>query len=95
MTRWTSSKLYTTLVHCLPLYTDNPFAQTPKLNVGKLCTAIGMSHEGLYKWLRKGRLKADNATMLLTLANREDNAAVLRQLGRDAPKIEDFVPLVF
>lgn len=95
MTRWTTSTLYTTLVSFLPLYTDNPFTQTPKLNVGKLCAAIGMSHEGLYKWLRKGRLKADNAKMLLELANREDNAEVLRQLGRETPKIEDFLTLLF
>jgi hypothetical protein len=94
--RWEKSDpLYRALVDYLPTFVDNPFTAEPTLNVPKLCVAIGKSHEGVYKWLSAGKIIPANALLIVDLAKSDDNLAALKQLGREAPKIEDFVPLFY
>jgi len=90
--RWTHYPLYLSLVKCLPLYVDNPFSPLPVLNVKKLHTEMNKSHEGVYKWLRAGKVSPRNAQAIVELANRQDNVDALTRLDRSPPRLEDFVP---
>jgi len=92
---FTTGQLYKTLVQVLPTYVQDPFAETPTLNVQRLREAMGKSHEAVYKWLRSSRLTPPNATQLVELANRDDNLKALSSLGRKPPTIQDFMPFVF
>jgi len=91
----TESPLYKKLVQVLPIFVKNPFSDNPRLNVAALYGETGMSNEGTYKWFRNHRLTPQNATMLLSIATREKNLAILKTLGRKAPTLEDFAPFVF
>lgn len=91
----TDGPLYKTLVKFLPTMVQDPFSDEPKLNIRRLHSAVGMSHEGVYKWLRSSRLTPENVDCLLDLAKREVNVQALRTLGRTIPTIQDFVPFVF
>jgi|GEM_PF-2228319 len=92
---FTTGPLYKTLVQVLPIFVLNPFSDTPVLSVPKLRKATGMSHEGVYRWLRKSRLSGEKAGLLLKLANSEENVKVLDALGRTPPSIRDFDPFVY
>lgn len=89
MSDWKSFPLYGRLVECLPAYVT----ETRDLNVKKLHQALQMSHEGVYKWLRSGRLKPENAEAIVELATSDQaNRAALKAAGRKPPKFEDFTP---
>lgn len=95
MTNWAAGPLHAALVAALPIFVKEPFSTAPRLNIPELKKAVGKSHETVYKWLRTNRLNPRNAQRLVDLANTRDNVAVLRQLGRSAPRIEDFSRFVF
>jgi hypothetical protein len=58
------ARLYHVLYAALPDYrTPNRF-----LDVRKLATEIGVSHEGFYKWLRADRLPARRVKSLVELS---------------------------
>lgn len=92
---WTNGPLYKHLVQVLPTFAKDPFATSPKLDVQKLNQAVGKSHEAVYKWLRAGKLTPANVKTLVELANRADNVAALKALGRNPPTREDFTTFVF
>ena len=82
--------LYDALTYFLPAYVDNPFSKQPKLCVREIHLEIGMSYEGVYKWLRCGKLSKNGASRLIDLGNRENNISALTTLGRNPPEINDF-----
>lgn len=94
-TEWKNLPLYAHLMACLPAFVTE--TKTPgcpparELNVKLLHQALNMSHEGVYKWLRAGRLKPENAEAIVDLAGRHDgNVALLAAAGLAPPKFEDF-----
>lgn len=92
---FTVGPLYKKLVEVLPIYVKDPFSAAPKLDVEKLREAASKSHEAVYKWLRKGKITPENATLLVELSNRPENVAILQTLGRTPPTITDFHDFVF
>lgn len=92
---FTAGPLYKKLVQVLPIFVQDPFSEAPSLNVQKLREATAKSHEAVYKWLRSSRLTPENATLIVNLANRTDNVAILAKLDREPPTINDFHPFVF
>lgn len=90
-----ASPLYKKLAQVLPIFVKNPFDDAPELDVRKLQEATGKSHEAVYKWLRKSKLHPDNATLIVDLANRDDNVSILKKLDRTPPSIADFHEFVF
>ena len=64
------------------------------LNILLLRKALGMSHEGVYKFLRKGRLSSAAAKALVTIGNSPENKKALSKLRLTTPKIEDFYPFL-
>jgi hypothetical protein len=87
--------LYRTLVRFFPAFVDRPFADDARLNVSALAEAIGVSSEGIYKWLRADRVTPKNAKTLIAAASAEPNLAALRALGRDVPTSKDFHDVLF
>jgi hypothetical protein len=92
---WANGDLHSVLVNMLPAYVDNPFSDSPRIKVYGLAQAAEKSHEGVYKWLRRGRLTPANAKLIIDIAHGKENAAVLRQLGRRPPKIEELTRFCF
>lgn len=85
---WTSSALYRTLSATFPGVRTR---QQKVLDVEALAGKLGMSREGLYKWLREGRiLSPRGASKVVELANTPDNLAALKKAGRKPPTKEDF-----
>jgi len=83
--------LHKKLVVVLPIFAQDPFSDAPKLDVEKLYTALQMSHETVYKWLRKSRLTYENVKAIHALCHSKENLAVLKKLGRTPPEIADFL----
>jgi len=86
---WAHGPLYTFLMDTFPTYRT-----VYELFDVKRFTAepeIGKSYEAIYKWLRRGKLTIDNARAIISLASRDDNAAVLAAAGRQVPEISDLV----
>lgn len=94
-TKWADGPLHAALVKVLPTFVKEPFAPSPRINIPKLKVAVGKSHEAVYQWLRANRVTPRNAKKLVELANTDENVAVLAQLGRRPPVIEDFQRFVF
>ena len=92
---FTTGPLYRKLVHVLPIYAQDPFSDSPTLNVQKLREAAGKSHEAVYKWLRSSRLTPENADLLVRLANSPENQAILTRLDREFPTRKDFETFVY
>ena len=55
------------------------------------------SHEAVYKWLRKGELKPENAQALMALANKPENIAARVAAGQVEYELtlQDFTEFVF
>lgn len=92
---FTDGPLYKTLIQFFPLYVKEPFGPDPKLNVLRLQEATDKSHEAVYKWLRKSKLRPENVDLLVEIGNRPENLAVLQTFGRTPPTRETFLPFVF
>lgn len=60
------------------------------IDVPRLCSALGKSHERVYQMLRKGQISAPNAVALHKLATSADNIAALAELGKSAPELDEF-----
>lgn len=86
------TELYRTLLHTFPLFRTQ---QQKVLDVESLANAIGMTEEGMYKWLRARRiLSTRGVERLFELAHREDNIAALQQRGRTPPTKQDLARLM-
>lgn len=86
---WARGPLYRLLMDTFPAYRTTydvfdvrAFGAEPE---------IARSHEALYKWLRSGKLTIENARSIVTLANRDDNAARLAAAGRTPPVLTDLL----
>lgn len=86
---FTDGPLHAALVEALPIFVKEPFSGSPRLNIRELKKAVGKSHETVYNWLRTNRLPGRNARKIVELASGDRNVAILRQMGRTPPKIED------
>jgi transcriptional regulator with XRE-family HTH domain len=81
------TELYRALTQTFP---DFRTRQQKVLDVESLAKAIGMTEEGLYKWLRAGRiLSAKGVEKLCQLANTPENVAALDRRGRTPPSKQD------
>lgn len=87
---WDSAPLNQFLKRIFP----NHITPYQRLDVQRLRTELDppMSHEAVYKWLRKGKLSPENAMSLLRLANDPVN---LGARGDDALTIRDFDQFVY
>jgi hypothetical protein len=86
--------LYTFLSDVFPTYRTI----LGKFDVLRMAQELHLSHEAVYKWLRKreGRcLTPQNADRILELALQEANADVLRKTGVPRPTIRDFDIFVY
>lgn len=88
---WPGSPLYNFLVQNFP----NHLTDRGALNVKKLHTDIGCSHERVYQWLRTSRMTPGNARAVFNLANSQENLAALAAAGRNPPEIRDFDRFVY
>lgn len=89
---WTQGDLYKFLMATFPDYRSE---HQQVLDIPRLSTELGISEEGLYKPLRKGKLTANRARAFVSLANQPANIAALSNAGRSAPTVEDFAKFVF
>jgi len=87
---WTAGPLYALMLSIFPEHRT----KTGVLDVQRLRGETGKSHEAIYKWLRQGKMTADNARNVVTLANSKGNVAALAAAGRKPPKLEDFLPFM-
>jgi hypothetical protein len=92
---WANSPLYKALVEALPAFVKDPFSASPRLDVKKLYTSMNMSNEGMYRWLRQGRVTHKGAQKLFALAHEPLNTDALAKLGREAPDSDYFARLCF
>ena len=87
---WTAGPLYNLLCDSFPTYRTKLNA----LDIQRLRTGLGKSHEAVYQWLRKGKLSPTNARKLIGLAAAPENATALKKAGREPPTLEDFLPFM-
>lgn len=84
---WTGSPLYRELSAAFPEYRTR---QQNVLDVERIAVGIGMTEEGVYKWLRQGRILSPRGVQkLVELANQPENLAALERRGRTAPTKQD------
>jgi hypothetical protein len=84
---WTTSPLYRELSAAFPEFRTR---QQNVLDVERIAAGIGMTEEGVYKWLRQGRILSPKGVQrLVELANQPENLAALERRGRAAPTKDD------
>ena len=92
--QWADGPLYTFLTDIFPTYRTI----LGKFDVVRLASEMGLSHEAVYKWLRKreGRcLTPQNAQKILELALEDENVDALLDAGAPRPTIRDFDIFVY
>lgn len=60
------------------------------LDVARLAGEVGLTREGIYKWLRSGKVTPTNARTLHRLCNAPANVEALDELGFSPPALERF-----
>lgn len=84
---WMETELYKALSLTFPEYRTR---QQKVLDIEALAKAIGMTEEGVYKWLRAGRiLSAKGVERLFDLAHGPANLAALQTRDRTPPTKQD------
>jgi hypothetical protein len=84
--------LYRTLSQTFPQFRTQ---QQRVLDVEGLAKAIGMTEEGLYKWLRAGRiLSRRGVERIHELAHSPDNVERLQECGRTPPTKQELASLM-
>lgn len=71
-----TSPLYTLLQINFPQFQ----ARGNSINVPKFATAIGYSHEGVYKWLRSGKMSRRGAELVVALSQKGENPLTMDDL---------------
>lgn len=92
--QWADGPLYTFLSDIFPTYRT----VLGKFDVLRLAGDMGLSHEAVYKWLRKreGRcLTPQNAERILELALHDSNVDALIAAVQPRPTIRDFDVFVY
>lgn len=92
--QWADGPLYVFLSDIFPTYRT----VLGKFDVLRLAQALGLSHEAIYKWLRKreGRcLTPQNAERILELALDDANVDALLDTSKPRPTIRDFDVFVY
>lgn len=82
--------LYELLLRKLPVCREGDGT----LNIKRLHEGVGMSHEGVYKWLRANRISPGGVEKVIELGKRDDNVALLPRREK-APERSDFVAFLF
>lgn len=88
---WAKGPLYLFLMETFPEHKT----AMGVLDIQRLKVDLGKSHEAIYKWIRAGKLKPENANAIVALAGAEPNVTALAAVGRTPPKIEELVRFVF
>ena len=83
--------LYGVLLRKLPLYKR----EDGNLDVRRLRIDLKMSHEGVYKWLRSGRLSPAAVGKLVDLSNSPANLEKLAENSEAPATRDDFVDFIF
>jgi hypothetical protein len=84
---WADTDLYRMMVQTFPTLRTK---KQKVLDIELLADKIGMTKEGLYKWLRAGRiLSKRGAEQLFQFANSDGNREALAELGRTPPTKQD------
>lgn len=81
--------LYALLLRKLPVCRDTDGT----LNIKRLHEGVGMSHEGVYKWLRANRISPGGVDKVIERGQRPDNLALLRR--EKPPQRSDFADFLF
>ena len=89
--QWVESPLYLFLNDIFPTYRT----VLGKFDVLRLAKELGLSHEAVYKWFRKGTLSPQNANAILDLALTDENVLLLVEKGTTRPEIRDFDEFVY
>ena len=92
--QWADGPLYTFLSDIFPSYRT----VLGKFDVLRLSKELNLSHEAVYKWLRKreGRcLTPQNAQRILELALQDENVDALIKADTPRPIIRDFDVFVY
>jgi hypothetical protein len=85
---WTGTELYKTLCHIFPTLRTR---KQNVLDVKALAHEIGMTEEGVRKWLRAGSIpKRSGVERLVNLANSEPYSSHLAERGIAPPTKQDF-----
>jgi hypothetical protein len=83
---WIGNALHRELTAVFPALRTR---QQNVLDVEKLADGIGMTEEGLYKWLRAGRILSNKGVeKIVSFANRPENLEALAKHGRQPPTKE-------
>lgn len=86
---WAGTELYKTLSDTFPTLRTK---QQNVLDVESLADKIGMTKEGVYKWLRAGSILSKKGLgKIVELANEPENAAALKKAGRTPPTKQDLL----
>ncbi len=74
------------------LYEIFPTFRSPRgfLDVPRIAREVGLTSEGIYKWLRKGTITPMNARCLHRICNMPENAEALENLGKEPPALNRF-----
>ena len=81
--------LYDLLLERLPLYCGKN-----GLQIYRMAPAMDMTTEGIYRWLRSGKLTVNGAIRFAQISNDPANRKMLKK-GVDPARTEDFLPFVF
>jgi hypothetical protein len=85
---WAGTELYRTLSDTFPSLRTK---KQNVLDIELLADKIGMTKEGVYKWLRAGSiLSKKGLERIIELANQPEYAAALTEAGRTPPTKQDF-----
>lgn len=85
---WTGTELYRTLCETFPTLRTK---QQNVLDVELLADRVGMTKEGLYKWLRAGSILSKKGLgKIVELANQPEFVEALTKAGRTPPTKQDF-----
>lgn len=89
--QWADSPLYIFLSDIFPTYRT----VLGKFDVLRLARDLSLSHEAVYKWLRKGSLSPQNANAVLDLALTLENIDALVASDMPRPELRDFDQFVY
>lgn len=84
--KWGERSLYMFLMDNLPSYRT----VFNVLDIQRIAVELGMTYQGVYRWMKAPRLRPENAEMLLKLCITEADLA-----GKDPPSITSFERFVY
>ncbi|PAL23593.1 hypothetical protein [Sphingopyxis sp. GW247-27LB] len=83
---WRDQPFYRFLFENFPTYRS----KRGLLDVPRIAKDVGLTAEGIYKWLRRGVVTPTNARTLHRLCNAPTNIAALQAIAATPPALERF-----